>query len=137
TDPPNQFMTVNLDLVQAGQAGDANVLMQGAVSETQVSGSGAAVRIEAPAIPILDSTTTPKDAFSNFFQPDNGNVLLGADPGVFADPNQATPIRSIFNYRGLDSLQNRTVPGLVAGNNIIVQAANPAIIDPTKLVDVI
>ena len=137
TDPPNQFMTVNVDLVQAGLTGDANILMQGAVSETHVTGSGADVHIEAPAIPILGSGTNPTDAFANFFQPDNSNVLLGLDPGVFADPNQATPIRSIFNYRGLDFQQNRTVPGLVAGNNIILQAANPTTTAPTKLVDVI
>ena len=31
------------------------------------------------------------------------------DLGVFADPNQAVPIPSFFDFRGLDSNGNRTV----------------------------
>ena len=105
-----------------------------AAQETKVSGTFGGVLVTVP--PNGKSGTFFQNFSGTYFNPD-ADPGLPLDVGVFADPNQATPIPGIFDFRGLDPQQNRTVPGLVAGGNIIVKAANPATNDPTKLIDVI
>ena len=130
---------VNVDYIQAG--GDIDVLLQGSLLETKVNpmGLGISIFAAAPTITPPDPPQNPIDAtFANYFHPDTNNgIVNGLDPGVFADPTQAVPISSTYNFRSLDSQQNRTLPGLVAGGNISVQAANPATTIPNQIIHVI
>ena len=137
-DPDIINFIVNVDSITAGR--NIDVLLQGSLEETHVNPLGLGISIYAAAPRITPvPPVNPIDAlFANFFHPDTNNgVVNGLDPGVFADPNQAVPIFSTYNFRSLDPEQNRSLPGLIAGGNISVTAANPATTIPDQIIHVI
>jgi hypothetical protein len=137
-DPDITNFIVNVDSITAGQ--DIDVLLQGSLDETKVNPLGLGISIFASAPTITPNPpANPIDAlFANYFHPDTNNgIVNGLDPGVFADPSQAVPIASTYNFRSLDSDENRSLPGLIAGGNISVKAANPATTVPDQIIHVI
>jgi hypothetical protein len=128
---PTSAMVVNVDSLQAGT--DVDVLLQGSVLETKVKGSPGALVVVAPTL----KPAQPPYSYVNFFPKSDPNLSFGLDPGVYADTTQATPIPSTYNFRSLDTQGNRTLPGIVAGRNILINAAHPATTDPSRLIDVV
>jgi hypothetical protein len=138
-DPNIINFIVNVDSITAGQ--NIDVLLQGSLQETKLGPGAAGISIFASA-PKIMPIPTPQEGnpidfvYFNFFHPDTAGGS-GLDLGVFADPNQAVPIFSTYNFRSLDSQQNRTLPGLIAGGNISVHAANPATTVPSQIIHII
>ncbi|MDR3661823.1 MAG: hypothetical protein P4L86_15820, partial [Mycobacterium sp.] len=137
-DPNITNFIVNADAITAGQ--NIDVLLQGSLQQIKVNPEGLGISIYAAAPTINPNPpSNPINAiFANYFHPDTNNgIVNGLDPGVFADPNQSTPIASTYNFRSLDATLNRSLPGLVAGGNISVEAANPATTTPNQIVHII
>ena len=111
-------VTVIVDDVHAG--GDANILMQPTVRETDVLSTSGGVRVKWPVVPAGELDY-------NFFTPDFGSPPL-LDAGIAA--TGATPGASTYDFRALDSAGNRTEPGVTAGGNITITAAQPNPGDP-------
>jgi hypothetical protein len=126
-DPDIINFIVNADSITVGQ--NIDILLQDGEQESHVGNVGG---IDVAVNTVEDH----RNPFQNFYQPDMGPAA-GADLGVFADLNQNTPIFVTYNFRSLDSLQNRTLPGLVAGGNILVNAANFNTTVPDQIVHVI
>ena len=84
----------------------------------------------------VNTVEDPSNPYYNFWHPDMGSAP-GEDLGVFANMNDNTPIPVTYNFRSLDSQENRTLPGLVAGGNIFVNAANPNTTIADQIVHVI
>ena len=127
-DPDITNFIVNADSITAGQ--NIDILLQDGEQESHVAGNAGGINV---AVRRVQDSRNP---FFNFYQPDMGSPN-GLDLGVFADLTQNTPIAVTYNFRSLDSQQNRTLPGLVAGGNIFVNAANPATTVPNQIIHVI
>ena len=119
---------VNADSITAGQ--NIDILLEDGEEESHVTGNVGGINV---AVNKVEDSRNP---FFNFYQPDKGTAG-GLDLGVFADLGINTPIPVTYNFRSLDSQQNRTLPGLVAGGNIFVNAANPATTVANQIVHVI
>ena len=105
-----------LDLIDALR--DADVLLRPAIGQTG-SGNSSGVRIQHPG------GTVTRNTF--FLDPDGSGVPLHS--GAFGEG--ATNIPVTYDFRGLNTSGQRVVPGLVAGRNVIVRAAEPLALPST------
>jgi hypothetical protein len=106
-DPDIVNFIVNADSITAGR--DIDVLLRGSLDETKVNPQGLGITVYSAATTLIPTPESPMvnpiDAsFGNFFYPDsNKGIVVNLDPGAFADPNQASPITSTYNFRSLDA----------------------------------
>ncbi len=107
--------TVNVDEIAAG--GVVDLLLQGSVSEIGL-GTRSPVRVNTP----YENPTSA--LYINHFRPDDDS-----EPGPGGSTGQQLAIDSTYDFRNLDTDGNRIEPGLLAGGDIIVQAADPAAAD--------
>ena len=105
-------------------------MLQDGEEETKVGGTVGGIDVA------VNTVEDSKNPYLNFWHPDMGSAP-GEDLGVFADMNDNTPIPVTYNFRSLDSQENRTLPGLVAVGNIFVNAANPNTTIASQIVNVI
>jgi hypothetical protein len=113
--------TVTIDAVDAG--GDVDILLRESIRQSTVGTKGGVI-VKHPSDANGDSTTLPVDErnpFFNFFTPNTGSPgTLSA--GAYATGD--TRIDSTYDFRALDTGGNPILPGVVAGGNIIIAAAD-------------
>ena len=121
-DPAVSDFTVHIDSIVAG--GDASVQLQSSLQQTTVSGDLGGVLVTVPP----NSKSGVFYQQFTYFNPDsNPNTPL--DVGVFGAGT--TTIASTYDFRQRDNtLTPTTMPGVTAGGDISVTAANPLPTDP-------
>jgi len=125
TRAPVTDYSVVLDAVRTD--GDADLKLWGSVKETSVAGVTypGATAGTAGGVNVKYETETSGKRHFEFFRPDTppGPAL---DPGVFANLGaSATHIDSTYDIRAVDSVGDLVRPGITAGRNIVITAAEP------------
>ena len=121
-DPTVTNFTVHIDSIVAG--GNADVLLQSSVKQTNVSGDLGGVLV---TVPPNSKSGTFYDQFTYFNPESNPNTPLNA--GVFG--TGAATIASTYDFRQRDNtLTPTTMAGVTADGDISITAADPNPTDP-------
>ncbi|MHB1243985.1 MAG: beta strand repeat-containing protein, partial [Gaiellaceae bacterium] len=111
-DPSVTDFHVLLDQISSLQ--DVDILLREGVREV-AAGSAVCVLVQWPASP-------GGTAHCSFFTPDAGPSAPGL--GIFG--SGGTAAETTYDFRALDQTGVRTLPGVVAGGNIVIRLANPS-----------
>jgi hypothetical protein len=122
--------SVHIDAVSTG--GTTDILMQPSVKETGVANSGGVEVRYAP------SHVSPSgEQHNTFFNTPDGSPVP-ENVGAFATLQPNNTIDSTYDIRALDTKGHPWLPGITAGNNIIVKAAQPNVpLSDTKDINVL
>jgi hypothetical protein len=117
-------------------AGNADIKLWGSVTETSVTGTTYPNGIPGHAGGVfVEHDGGGEEHFTYFRPPPPEAPAPGLDPGMFADITTATHINSTYDLREFDTAGNLWRPGITAGRNIILSAAESTAVDP-KIVNI-